>query len=379
MNYKGKMEAFKDSYTAIVGDAKEPHFIETQKIIDAPEAERGQVLQNLIKEQSPELYQALVKLHGGADGNADSFFERSASVLAMNNSSAALTVDNFCLVALPTESFDEKREIVSNLLGPSEMFGANFNYDEFPGTDEEIVRWIAAHEAGHVINPHREHGGTFVDKVASEVHSDDVADKHLADRGNTEIAAAMEAVRAINTILFHQGGRLLEDEHATAGMNNGTATQQDIDEIRIARDVMDKAVAARMDGKPSEMLTLAPDVYAKLVREEILENRPEGMSDSMYEKIAVTVSAMERFLLRPEGLEEFDAEQAYGVKPRNPEQAAFDGDKFEAYFASAIENAEALKITPEFAAASADPNVKVDIGLDASNDSTYGVSLPAVS
>lgn len=343
MNYEDKISVFKETFSTLIGEKYPIIYIGTQEIIDTPKGERGYNLAEQIKTQSPEIYNAVLQDYkidpnSLAEGEHPEFFDRMAGNLARNNSAAVLKVDGNCIVALPSKDFDEKHEILANLNGDVELLN-RFNFDAFNYSAEDLLRWVAAHEAGHVLfGSSITMASSFRERLESEVKADELANDYMESVGVKGIDEGIGSVRALSTLLYGKGEGSLEDEHSTATLTGRNLHDRDILEIRQVRSLIEDAVSSRIGGSFNSLLMEAPDRIAEIVRQELVTNNPRGLSETLVEKIEATAHAIDNYLLPAFDFERppsFNIDEFYEIKP-------FEGAQLQDFDASDLDMSTSL-------------------------------------
>jgi len=292
LSHDERVEIFKETVLDVVDGQKSVVFLDTDKMLATPLHERAEEAARQIKEQSHELYTKLVRENESLSFNA---FESIASVNISEYSASANSIkglDDLAVITTPSVKRDEISEFIPSKDAITDM---PINVDKFPGTDRDMIMYVAAHEAAHIktrgFDETRETNMTLSGVITEEMRADNIADEYMKKHGNPDIGTAYTEIRALNNLLNGLPG-----DHSTSGYDTGESEEKNIEEAKNARSIMDEAVTKASGQDGFGVLLTDPQEYAKIVQESLIKDNPENLDASQLEKIEILNNAIGTYL-----------------------------------------------------------------------------------
>lgn len=294
LSHEEKVELFKETVLDVMDGEKQVVFLDTEKITNLPAEERAAEVAAEIKAQSPELYNKIMEM--GQEKSAEIFSDLGRKPNELTASAYLLRdFKDVTVISTPSKEMDEIKEFLPN---KDVITDLKIDIDAFPATDREMIMYNAAHEAAHAkFNDHdsmKEANKSTEGLIGEEARADDFANNYLKQKGNADIGPAFQQIRAIEYLLHGQVG-----DHATAGFSSedaGKITPADLKEIEETRKIMDQAVEKATGNIGLYTLLEDPQKYAEIVRDTLIKNNPNGLSETQLEKVEILNKAIDTYL-----------------------------------------------------------------------------------
>ena len=288
---------------ALDQNGKKALILDTIKIAEASKSERTEIVREQMKEQYPEEYQRIQK-YVEQTGNSEEKLLQDYVDQALETDKTGSRSASYANWPIPSiTSFSEKNSSAQDTMeGISKNFPRGFEIypENLELSQEDYVKGIALHEAGHIITDPAPNGSNSPSMTLTR----ETRAEAFAYGENEDYKQSSQAMVALKYFFLKEGSPDEHYLHAYTGLTDNEgfwAGDESIREAKQLQSTMNSAVMSSLglenEKQAMRVLKEDPAKYTKAVQDGMQQIDTSSLTEDMIQRINITVNAINTLMI----------------------------------------------------------------------------------